>query len=90
MTTLQKMAVGVCIILAAICGFIAATLDGNPDTNVSISETMSKVNEGIGVIRSAKETTTITPESSGAAPAETSDDITPDTVDPGPIEVEID
>lgn len=57
MTNTQKWIVGLGIILAALGGYAAATFDGDPSTNQSVGETIDKVKDGIGVIRSGDSAT---------------------------------
>ena len=51
MNAWQKWVVGISIILASVCGYVAATLDGDPSTNGSIADVASDVKRGVDVLR---------------------------------------
>lgn len=52
MATWKKYAIGIGLILSAVSAWVIATFDDKADTNVTISETVEKVNEGINVLKS--------------------------------------
>ena len=50
MATWKKWAVGIGLILSAISAWVVATFDSDANTNVTISETVDGVKDGINVI----------------------------------------
>lgn len=52
MATWKKWAVGIGLILSAISAWVVATFDSDANTNVTISETVDGVKDGINVIKS--------------------------------------